>query len=103
MLFRLCTVAVVDRQVIGFIARELGMIHALYVVPEWCGHGVGQRLLQAAKQASQELELYTFQANASAQRFYLREGFGEVTRSDGAGNDEGLPDIKYHWSAKETP
>ena len=35
--------------------------------------------------------------DAGAQRFYLREGFAETARTDGARNEEGLPDIAYEW------
>jgi ribosomal protein S18 acetylase RimI-like enzyme len=98
-----CSVAEADDRVVGFLSRDGAMIHALYLRPDFCGQGIGRELLGAAKAASTQLKLYTFQANTGAQRFYLREGFTEVQRSDGAGNDEGLPDIEYHWSAKETP
>ena len=43
------------------------------------------------------LQLWTFQANAPAQRFYERHGFHEVERTDGAGNEERSPDIRYRW------
>ena len=61
---------------------------------------MGRRLLRAAMAQSPRLWLWTFQANTGAQRFYLREGFAEIRRTDGAGNDEGLPDIQYSWPAE---
>ena len=30
---------------------------------------------------------------------HIREGFGEVEFSDGAGNDEKLPDVRLEWQA----
>jgi len=84
-------------RVVGFLAREAGDIHALYVVQDARGHNVGKALLEHAKQATDHLSLWTFQANIGAQAFYLREGFCEVERTDGADNDEGLPDIRYEW------
>ncbi|WP_439121811.1 GNAT family N-acetyltransferase [Marivita sp.] len=84
-------------EVIGFLAREGDDIHALYISPAVRGHGVGSRLLTDAKLHEDHLTLWTFQANTRAQVFYERHGFTEVERTDGAGNDEGLPDIRYHW------
>ena len=82
----------------GFIARDGSEIHALYVAGPQRGRGVGKALLDAARAARPELDLWTFQANTRARAFYRREGFHETRRSDGTGNDEGLPDIRYHWS-----
>ena len=42
------------------------------------------------------LELWTFQANHGALRFYVREGFTEGQRTDCA-NDEGLADVNLVW------
>ncbi len=91
------SVACLDGGVAGFLARDGSEIHALYVARGARGRGLGKALLKCAKQQSDHLGLWTFQANIRAQAFYLREGFCEVARSDGADNDEGLPDIRYEW------
>jgi GNAT superfamily N-acetyltransferase len=83
--------------VIGFYARNGDDLDALYVIEEKRGQGVGAALLRHAQSAVDRLELWTFQANEGAQRFYLRHGFVEVQRTDGSGNDERLPDIQYEW------
>ncbi len=88
------------RQILGFMAQDGAEICSLYLAPEACGQGIGKALLERAKAASPHLYLWTFQANTGAQRFYLREGFVEAQRSTGERNDEGLPDIEYHWHAK---
>ena len=62
------------------------------------GQGKGKALVDHAKQLRPRLSLWTFVANVAAQRFYLREGFREVDRSEGD-NEEGLPDLLYHWEA----
>ncbi len=85
-------------QVLGFLSRDGAEVHALYVARGARGRGLGKALLAQAKSARPRLGLYTFQANVPAQRFYLREGFVETGRTDGAGNDEHLPDIRYEWS-----
>lgn len=91
------TVAGYRDRVDGFIARDGSEINALYIAPEARGTGLGQALLWAAQEAAQRLELRTFEANLGAQRFYERHGFRETRRTDGAGNDENLPDIHYLW------
>lgn len=94
------TVATLNNQIEGFIARQDTEIHALYLNRKVVGRGIGKMLLSDAKSRSEQLELWTFQAATGAQRFYLREGFGELERTDGARNDENLPDIHYIWTRK---
>ena len=43
------------------------------------------------------LELYTFQVNDRARRFYERHGFRSRWFGDGTGNEEGQPDVLYRW------
>ncbi len=86
-----------DGQVIGFSAREGEYVHALYVDPAARRQGCGSALLSALQQDCSALSLWTFQANLSAQAFYARHGFREMERSDGARNDEGLPDMRLQW------
>jgi len=89
-----------DGVVRGFLAREGDYIHALYVARGARGHGIGAQLLARAQRDCARLELYTFVANQGARRFYDRHGFVEAERSDGARNDEGLPDILLTWEAE---
>ncbi|KMK66776.1 GNAT family N-acetyltransferase [Puniceibacterium sp. IMCC21224] len=86
--------------VVGFIARNEDYVHALYIHPNTRGDGVGRMLIEDAQAASDRLELWTFEANAGARKFYEREGFTADRRTDGADNDEGLPDILYVWERK---
>ena len=95
------TVARQGSRLVGFLARDGGEVHALYVAVGMRRYGVGKLLLDAAKSDTQALGLYTFVANEDAQRFYQREGFLERGRTTGAGNDEGLPDIRYEWSFEQ--
>ncbi len=89
----------IDEAVIGFIAFREGWIDQLYVLPQWQGHGVGQALVQVAKTAWPRLQLWTFQRNALARRFYEKQGFVVVTESDGSRNQEHEPDVLYRWDA----
>jgi GNAT superfamily N-acetyltransferase len=95
------TIALQDEQLVGFLAREGNDIQALYVARHTWRQGVGTALLRYAQDTVTHLSLWTFQANEGAQAFYLAHGFHEVERTDGAGNDEHLPDIRFEWQ-KET-
>ena len=81
----------------GFLARRDAEIHALYLRPQMQGRGIARALLGEAKEASGHLGLWTYEANARATRFYRKAGFREVARSDGSGNEVGLPDIRFEW------
>lgn len=91
------TLAITDRAA-GMLARDGDVVHALYVSDP--GKGLGKHLLDHAKACRPRLTLWTHQANAAARRFYLREGFAEIERTDGAGNDDHLPDIRYVWNER---
>jgi ribosomal protein S18 acetylase RimI-like enzyme len=58
---------------------------------------VGQALLTAAREDVAELSLWVFQSNTQARRFYERQGFTLVELTDGAANEERLPDALYRW------
>ncbi len=81
----------------AFIARDGAIVHALYVHPRAQGRGLGRALLEDAKRGQPRLELYVAEANRPARAFYTAHGFTEAARSDGADNDERLPDIHMIW------
>ncbi|NOC46552.1 GNAT family N-acetyltransferase [Ruegeria sp. HKCCD7559] len=95
------TVAETEAGVVGFLALDGREIHSLYLDASVRGRGIGRQLLDHAKSARSELSLYAFQNNARACRFYERNGFAEVARSDGADNDENLPDIRFVWRSED--
>lgn len=91
-------VADADGVVVGMMVLHDGDLDQLYVAPDWRGRGIGDRMVALAKENSPEgLELWTFQVNAPAQRFYERHGFVESFRTDGSENEEREPDIRYAW------
>lgn len=92
------TVCIKGEAYCGFIALDGPRIQALYIRDEQQNKGLGATLLDWAKTQSARLELWTFQANEGAQRFYARHGFDEAQRGDGSGNEEGLPDVRYIWT-----
>jgi GNAT superfamily N-acetyltransferase len=84
--------------VFGFSATHLGTLDHLYVHPDHQGFGVDSLLLEEAKARVPEgLELWAFQRNERARRFYEARGFRLVELTDGAGNEEREPDARYMW------
>jgi GNAT superfamily N-acetyltransferase len=90
--------AFAENDMTGLIAFHDDWIEQLYVLPEAQGRGVGTELLDVAKRASERLQLWTFQRNAPARRFYEARGFALVEQTDGAGNEEKEPDARYLWT-----
>ena len=88
---------VAGRLVAMMVLDEAGIGH-LYVDPPSHSLGIGSRLVELAKQRRPRgLELYTFQVNERARRFYEWHGFAMVTLGDGSGNEERQPDVLYRW------
>jgi L-threonylcarbamoyladenylate synthase len=62
---------------------------------------VGTALLQEAmRRRPSGLQLWVFQQNAQARRFYERHGFVLLRETDGSGNEERTPDALYGWPAE---
>ena len=91
-------IAEYEGAVAAFIAlSEDRYVTALYAERRMCGKGCGKALLDLAKEKHPNgLKLWTFEANEDARRFYSREGFSEIRRTNGD-NEEGLPDILLEW------
>lgn len=82
--------------VVGVLALSPGWIDQLYLDPRYRGRGIGDRFVALAQQRHPAgLELWSFQVNGPARRFYERHGFLAVERTDGAGNEEREPDVRY--------
>jgi GNAT superfamily N-acetyltransferase len=83
--------------VIAMMSVRDGWIDQLYVDPVHIGRGKGTRLLDQAKRLSPGgLDLWTFQSNGRARRFYEAHGFRAVEETNGD-NEEGAPDVRYRW------
>jgi putative acetyltransferase len=85
------------QELIGFSVLTPDWLDHLYVSPSWHGQGVGTALLDTVKVHSVELNLWTFQRNEQARRFYEKNGFVSVVMTDGSDNEEKEPDIHYRW------
>jgi ribosomal protein S18 acetylase RimI-like enzyme len=82
----------------GFAGIEVGWLNHLYVDPARQGEGFGSSLLEQAKALQRRgLQLWVFQQNEGARRFYERNGFQLVELTDGSGNMEREPDARYEW------
>jgi putative acetyltransferase len=86
-----------DAGVAGYVAFHPGRIQHLYVHPRAQAQGIGPRLLDKAMEDGAPKDLWTFQANGRARRFYEARGFKPVEFTDGAGNEEKTPDVRYLW------
>ena len=92
-------VAVVDSEIVGMMALREDWIEQMYVAPGHTSRGIGARLIATAQDRRPAgLQLWTFEANRRAQRFYERHGFVAVERSDGSRNEAGAPDVRYRWT-----
>jgi GNAT superfamily N-acetyltransferase len=95
-----CAVTVVedDTGIISFLALRGEEVRLLYTRPDRIGLAAGTQLIEAAKSSGVEaLELWCFQANARARRFYEARDFHAIRFTDGAENEERTPDVRYRW------
>lgn len=91
-------VAESNGQVAGYVTVDGTELNDLYIRPTMQGKGVGSALLAKAKELSPgELLLWTFQRNEKARRFYERRAFTAIEFTDGSGNEEREPDVRYQW------
>ena len=91
-------VAKIDGAVVGFAAFDDDWLHHLYVAPNAWRRGVGAGQVSQMQNASAALQLWTFQRNADARRFYAARGFVDVEITDGAGNEEMEADVRMVWA-----
>jgi putative acetyltransferase len=80
----------------GLDDRHGPMVLHLYLDPAWRRRGIGSRLLNEAMAALGPcISLFCIARNADARYFYEAHGFRIAATSDGAGTEEGEPDILY--------
>jgi GNAT superfamily N-acetyltransferase len=85
-------------RIASFLSRDGEEIGLLYTHPDFIGSGAGGLLLDHTKASGvAALELWCFQANAGACRFYERHGFRAIRLTDGQDNEEKMPDVRYRW------
>jgi GNAT superfamily N-acetyltransferase len=92
------TVAEDDTGIVAFLGLRGEEVGHFYTRPDRIGRGAGTQLIEAAKSSGvAALELWCFQANTRARRFYATRGFRAFRFTDGADNEEKTPDVRYRW------
>ena len=82
----------------GFAILDRDWLTHLYVHPEAIGTGVGHRLFEHVKTLRPAgFQFWVFQQNVRARRFYETHGAVAVELTDGSGNEERTPDVRYAW------
>jgi GNAT superfamily N-acetyltransferase len=83
--------------IVGLLVLNDAWLDQLYVDPDWVNQGIGSRLMNIGMERRPEgLDLWTFQTNHGARRFYERHGFTPIEVTDGD-NEESAPDVRYQW------
>jgi GNAT superfamily N-acetyltransferase len=91
-------IADVDGRPAGFAALDADLLGHLYVHPDLQRRGIGDVLLARVKELRPRgFQLWVFQRNTGARRFYERQGLRLVKLTDGSGNEEREPDALYEW------
>ena len=86
----------------GFSILSGAMLSHLYVHPRSFGTGVGHALFEHATSVRPDgFEFWVFQQNERARRFYEAHGATAVEFTDGSGNEERTPDVRYVWLPRE--
>ena len=93
-------IAEVDGQPVAYVAFHPGWLEHLYVLPAYQGRGIGPTLMAKALEDGSARELWTFQKNARARKFYEDRGWVLVELTDGQGNREKEPDARYAWPGR---
>lgn len=95
-------VAEVDGDPVGFMAlMPPDHIAHLYISAAHRGEGLGARFVDLARRRYPEgLQLWTFQENEDAQRFYAQQGFVPVEWADDRDEDRASPDLRMAWRPK---
>lgn len=89
--------AIDNGRIIGFAAVRGIWLDHLYVLTEFQSRGVGSLLVRHCQAQSGELQLWTFQQNCGASRFYETHGFELVRATENPESGDTEPDALYHW------
>jgi len=93
-----------SNRVAGFASLDGDWLTHLYVDPARQHTGIGSALIEHVKSLRPDgFQLWTFQANGGARRFYERHGCVAVDETDGQRNEEKLPDVLYVWPQDRAP
>jgi GNAT superfamily N-acetyltransferase len=86
---------VLDR---GFAILDGDWLTHLYVHPDELGTGVGHALFEHVQALRPDgFQFWVFQQNERARGFYEAHGAVAVELTEGEGNEERTPDVRYVW------
>src|SRR5436853_4008031 len=82
----------------GFAMLDGDWLTHLYVHPDAIGKGIGHTLFEHVTTLRPDgFQFWVFQQNERARRFYEAHGAVPVELTDGSGNEELTPDVRYEW------
>src|SRR5207245_1542411 len=81
----------VGGEVAGYVAFTAEWLNHLFVHPDHQGRGIGPVLLARVMADGRPKQLWTFQKNARARRFYEQRGFTAVRFTQGRATRSGSP------------
>jgi len=92
-------VAEEEERIVGFAVLRDDWLDHLYVDPSRFNRGIGTTLLRAIKELRPDgFQFWVFQQNLGARRLYEQHGCCVAEFTDGSGNEERLPDVRYTWT-----
>ena len=84
----------------GFVILHGDWLGHIYVHPDEIGTGVGHALFEHVKKLRPHgFQFWVFQQNQRARNFYEEHGAVAVEFTDGSGNEEKMPDVRYRWTS----
>ncbi|MFZ4356363.1 GNAT family N-acetyltransferase, partial [Enterococcus gallinarum] len=70
-----------EGQIIGFLGLMDNYIAGIFIKKAFQGKGIGQKLLQVAKEEQDVLSLAVYRENQAAYAFYQKQGFVQQKRT----------------------
>jgi GNAT superfamily N-acetyltransferase len=88
----------------GFSLLNGDTLTHLYVHPDALGTGIGHALFEHVQAVRPDgFDFWVFQRNERARAFYEAHGARAVELTDGSGNAERTPDVRYEWRPPAGP
>ncbi len=95
-------VAEQDGRLVGYLVLTDDWLDDLFLAPGATGRGIGTALLDVVKSERPDgFQLWVFESNGGARRFYQRHGLVALERTDGSTNEERAPDVRMAWPGAE--
>ena len=80
---------------VGFISLLGSEVGAIFVLPEFHGKGIGQKLMDKARSLRGELEVEVFKENALGRSFYEKYGFVDIEEKHHAPSGQQVLRLQY--------